>query len=303
MHKHQRFASRVFVPALLLLVMSSLGDLARAQLSRPLNHWSNRTSSQNVEELSAQGEPEMTRLAQGSTQGELDGSTLLGGGVWEIVFGVTAPSNVAPGEVVRVFLNGGLLKEFRGMQPGETRLDSMSLFTATVPGLNRVDYRIEYESQVPDADRHLILVRGTGLQRSPLPSELGRFFCALSPNSVGQGTFLSALGSRRVSDDDFRLVATGAPPGRTLVFFAGIGERQTPFGSGFLCVGAQSGLRRVSAPLTVDASGSATERWVLAPHAGTLIGSTVGFQAYYTDPAGGPQGFNLSEAFSVNFQP
>jgi hypothetical protein len=136
---------------------------------------------------------------------------------------------------------------------------------------------------------------------------LGTSFCSTSPNSVGAGALMDAWGSAGISANDFALRAGPLTPGEPGIFYYG----PTPlaassFGNGFRCVGGPLGtVARVFPFLLADINGYLTGPIdnTNPPHAQLVPGATLHFQAWYRDPAGGGDGFNLSDGYSVLFTP
>lgn len=137
-------------------------------------------------------------------------------------------------------------------------------------------------------------------------------YCSTAPNSAGPGAVLEALGDPDISDNDFRIRATGGVPGNFGLVFYGPSQLQAPFGDGFRCVGGLT--HRVNPPVQANASGILLKpiSFTSGPAAmgpGQITdGSTWNFQLWYRDPIGpggpggpGGNGFNLSDALSVTF--
>jgi hypothetical protein len=86
------------------------------------------------------------------------------------------------------------------------------------------------------------------------------------------------------------------------VFIYGLAQKQTPFGEGYLCVA--NPMHRTAA-VTANPQGVA----VLLLDNNSLAfgpiapGTQLNFQLWYRDAAGGPAGFNLSDAIEVTFCP
>jgi len=96
-------------------------------------------------------------------------------------------------------------------------------------------------------------------------------------------------------------VAAGEPG----LFYYGPDELGLPFGNGFRCVdGAPGRVFRVFPFVIADAAGSLKADLDLAALPGAITpGSTWRFQARFRDPAGGGQGFDLSDGVSIDFTP
>ncbi|MEE8467495.1 MAG: hypothetical protein V3T22_03525, partial [Planctomycetota bacterium] len=116
------------------------------------------------------------------------------------------------------------------------------------------------------------------------------------------GAHLHAIGSAVVADNNFNLETQDIPAGALTVHIFGPTNVQTPWGDGYRCVtGALLQRYRV---LQADANGVVRETidlsvppalWYFVPAA------TFHFQNVYRDAAGGPAGFNSSDAVSVTF--
>jgi|GEM_PF-3042637 len=133
------------------------------------------------------------------------------------------------------------------------------------------------------------------------PLSVGSAHCTAAPNSVGAGANIKAVGSPVVAADDLHLLVQGAPPQTFGLFFFASNPTQLPLGEGFLC--ATGSLRRLPPPLQSDPDGNRLRKLLLSqpPAAGLLLpGSTWSFQYWYRDQAGGPSGFNLSDAVAVS---
>ncbi len=132
-------------------------------------------------------------------------------------------------------------------------------------------------------------------------------YCSTSPNSVGPGALMSWTGTPSIVADNFHLMSTGCPPGRTLLFYYGAGQLSLPFGNGWRCVSSGGvGIFRFQ-PLVIDSGGTATMRVDFSlPPAGTggglgmwIPGDTWYCQGWYRDPAAGGAFFNLSDGLKV----
>ena len=145
----------------------------------------------------------------------------------------------------------------------------------------------------------------TDVDGNGIPDEceaVGSSYCVTSPNSVGPGSLISALGSTLISDNDFRLISTGSPSGTFGLFFFGPNEVQITFGNGFRCIGG--GIWRLQPIAVADGAGVAHRALDFSGSPEDLItpGSTFKFQWWYRDPMGGGAAFNLSDGLSVSFQ-
>lgn len=129
-------------------------------------------------------------------------------------------------------------------------------------------------------------------------------YCSTSPNAVGAGAVLGALGTTSASADDLTLFVRGAPPQQLGVFFHGSAPSAVPFVGGTLCVGGA--VVRLSPALTISPGGSAV-RAVPQVSPSTLAfvpGSTRYLQFWYRDPgAAHGSGSNLSDGLVVRTRP
>jgi len=132
---------------------------------------------------------------------------------------------------------------------------------------------------------------------------VGTSYCAAAPTSVSSGALISATGSASIAANDLELHCSGVVNGEAGVFYFGPSQIQTPFGDGFRCVGGA--VTRLWPP--IFASGGEYVRAIdntVAPSAGVLVPmSTHNFQCWFRDPAGGPNGFNLSDGLEITFVP
>lgn len=160
-----------------------------------------------------------------------------------------------------------------------------------------------------DAFGELYLIQQNGTIRKIVPScATGVPYCQAVSNSTGNVATISMTGSAEVSTNNMILHCLQAVPNKPGVFFYGPNQISTPFGDGVRCVGGQ--IFRLPPPLFTDAQGSASRLVDFgAPPTGggspgtITAGSTWNFQFWYRDPAGGPGGFNLSNALAVTFCP
>lgn len=121
-------------------------------------------------------------------------------------------------------------------------------------------------------------------------------YCSTSPNSVGAGAVIATSGSTGVADNTFALHASGVPAGNFGLFFYGSAQNAVPLGEGTLCIAAPFTRLNVQ---QADGAGNVTH--ALSFGGGLTAGTNWNFQFWYRDPAGGPVGFNLSDAVSVSF--
>ncbi len=139
----------------------------------------------------------------------------------------------------------------------------------------------------------LIRVFSTGCPGTALP------ICSGEPNSVSQdGAVLEYTGSTSQQANDLRLTLSDAPPEVLIRLLWGTSQRTYPFGDGFMCI---SSLTKVLGPLGRTTSlGTWTHRVDLAsPDNPFAPAEAPIFQVWYRDPAGGPEGSNLSSAIRL----
>ncbi|MCC6406374.1 MAG: hypothetical protein IT453_04345 [Planctomycetes bacterium] len=129
---------------------------------------------------------------------------------------------------------------------------------------------------------------------------LGTPFCLAPKNSTGDAARLSASGSTTPGVGTLTLSAGPVPAGKSGLVIMSLSEKPaTPFGKGYLCLGAPI----VRFPVTSTGSGTlvTTLDWTGAS-AQLQAGETWSFQTWFRDPAGGGAGFNLSEGLRLTFQ-
>ncbi len=128
-------------------------------------------------------------------------------------------------------------------------------------------------------------------------------YCIAAPNSLGHGAHMDLGGMPSISQGSLTLICTGCPPNASGLFFYGAGQAQVPFGNGFRCVAGP--IHRLGFAVA-SSSGTAARTLnysTLLPGATISAGSTWNFQFWYRNPAGGGQGFNLSDGLSIRFCP
>jgi hypothetical protein len=121
-------------------------------------------------------------------------------------------------------------------------------------------------------------------------------YCTAMPGSGGLPARIDWAGSTGIGDDDLTLLADSLPPGGFGLFFHGAGPASTPLGDGLLCVATP--IQRLGVT-QADATGAASR--VLPLTGAFTAGTTRCFQYWYRDVAGGPAGFNFSDALLVTF--
>jgi hypothetical protein len=131
-------------------------------------------------------------------------------------------------------------------------------------------------------------------------------YCSALPNSTGSAAAIGWSGSTSLFANSFTLLASGAPPLKSGLFFYGATQVNLPWGDGIRCVGGS--LQRL-AVLQTDAAGSASFPLDFTlppassgPHA-ILPGASWNFQFLFRDPAGGPAGWNTTDALGASFCP
>jgi len=130
----------------------------------------------------------------------------------------------------------------------------------------------------------------------------GTNYCAVSPNTVGGGAFITSNDQSSITSNNFELSCSGAVPGEFGIFYFGPNQISSPFGHGVRCVGGQT--RRLPV-LQSDFFGDAsyTLDFTSAPESDLTADSTWNFQFWYRDPSAGTPGFNLSNGLEVVFCP
>ncbi|MBI5434479.1 MAG: hypothetical protein HZA52_16715 [Planctomycetes bacterium] len=154
-------------------------------------------------------------------------------------------------------------------------------------------------------DTRLFVIRPVGglfcdVYELDLKFTLGTPFCLAPKNSTGDAARLSASGSTTPGVGTLGLSAGPVPAGKSgLVIMSTSEKTATPFGKGYLCLGAPI----VRFPVTSTAGGTlvTTLDWTGAS-AQIQAGETWSFQTWFRDPAGGGAGFNLSEGLRLTFQ-
>lgn len=142
------------------------------------------------------------------------------------------------------------------------------------------------------------------LDHDPLHVSDLESYCTTSPNAVGAGAVLGALGTTSTSAGDLTLFVRGAPPQQLGVLFHGSAPDALPFAGGSSCVAGR--VVRLLPALTIGPGGSAA-RAVVPGAAGSpafVPGSTRYVQFWYRDP-GAPHGSgsNLSDGLVVRTRP
>jgi hypothetical protein len=142
--------------------------------------------------------------------------------------------------------------------------------------------------------------RQQGFPGMTLPCPTPTNYCVTSPNSANPaGASMTYLGTNRISNNNFVLVALGCTPNRTGLFFYGQGQTNVPFGNGRRCVSAPFfrlpiGTTNVFGDLQFNLNLNA-----LPPGGQISAGQTWNFQAYFRDPAAGGGFFNSTDGLNV----
>ena len=136
-------------------------------------------------------------------------------------------------------------------------------------------------------------------------------YCVGFANSAySGGAEMDWAGSTSVTQNDFHVMVFSAVPGNLGLFFYGAGQVFLPFGDGMRCVGGGgAAIQRLGPPRQTQPLGHLARQvdFTTGPASSgpgqILPASTWNFQFWYRDPAGGPAGFNLSDALRVTFCP
>ena len=135
------------------------------------------------------------------------------------------------------------------------------------------------------------------------PAVLGTSYCTSGPNSSGASAVITATGSTSVVDNDFTLSAGPLAATEPGIFYFGLNQISTPFGNGTRCVGGTvhrtPPVQAVGGVMTrtLDLTDGSAASLAIAPM------TTWNFQAWFRDPAGGGQGFDLSNGVEIAFLP
>ncbi len=138
--------------------------------------------------------------------------------------------------------------------------------------------------------------------RQPLGCPAPLNFCDALPNSTGSPSTMGSAGSQSVAANDTVLFSAGSPPNSFGIFFYSPTSGHLPVGDGLICLGGP--FFRLSA-VQADGTGRAFMPLDLTappkPGGQILGGSTWYFQWWYRDLAGGPNGYNFSDALRLPF--
>lgn len=128
--------------------------------------------------------------------------------------------------------------------------------------------------------------------------------CTATPNSTGESAWVYLLGSNDASSRILSLVATRMPPNTLAVPIFGTGAFDAAYGDGRLCVSPlQPSLTRGPAQAVSDFGSMQIDFDFATPGLGAAFGpgTTWYHQVLYRD-AGGPTGFNATDAVSVSLR-
>lgn len=140
------------------------------------------------------------------------------------------------------------------------------------------------------------------VDRAPSSCPAPLHYCDALQNSSGRASHIDFLGSQSVLANNTTLYSSGSPAGAFGIFFYSPTTGHLPVGDGMICVGGP--YFRLGA-VQADASGRALYPLDLTtpPKPGGQInsGSVWHFQWWYRDLAGGPAGYNFSNALRLPF--
>lgn len=134
-------------------------------------------------------------------------------------------------------------------------------------------------------------------------SSIGTNYCTSTTNSTGSVAVVTATGSNSIAANNLVLRAAPVPASVNGLFFFGTTPMQAPFGNGVKCVTAPT-IRLPLATATAGGQLNVAVNNAVAPASPHLTaGSTWKFQAWFRDPAAGGSNYNLSDGYSITFQP
>ena len=138
---------------------------------------------------------------------------------------------------------------------------------------------------------------GTGLWSIYDPTDLGSRYCSSVPTSTGSPAQIWVEGSDSLLSRDTTLFAGPLPQG-TALFYYGTTQIQAPFGNGgFRCAGG--GVRRLNPSVPVCNGQARTQ--VFDSGAAPVLMGRINFQCWFRDNAAGGDGFNTSDAISIDY--
>ena len=123
-------------------------------------------------------------------------------------------------------------------------------------------------------------------------------------NSTGVPALIDFSGTTSISHDHFVLKARQAPPLKTCLFIMGTAPQDppVPFGDGVRWIGGT--VKRMGITMSDTQGDVSFPAAFTAPPLSTLVaGDTRYFMLWYRDPAGGPNGFNGSNALAAPICP
>ena len=223
-------------------------------------------------------------------------ATVLQPNQWQHVAAVFLPDHD-----VRFFVNGVFVGQRSGIEPSAAE-PANGWFMGTLDNdgefyVGSLDDLQVYDAALSDAQ----VAELYGNPGMTLDGDCAAWnYCEATPSSTGNAAVISWLGSLSAADQNFSLVAGGAPPGGFGLFFYGPGFAQLPVSNGFLCV---DGPVRLGAT-PIDSLGIASWQVNLmqpaADGAAILGDSTWCFQFWFRDPNVGA-GSNFSDGLIVRF--
>jgi len=134
-------------------------------------------------------------------------------------------------------------------------------------------------------------------------------YCEARANTFApEGARIDYVGSRRVHENDFTLVAADAVPGQFGLFFYGPDATAVTASEGLLCIApGAAGYARIGDPVAIGAAGDAAQRLDLPTTLGTPYaieaGSLWRFQFWFRDSLYSFPNWNYSDAIAVTFCP
>lgn len=126
-------------------------------------------------------------------------------------------------------------------------------------------------------------------------------YCTAAINSTGFAAQISWSGSTSIAADDLLLI-TRPIPNQPGLFFYGRTPIETPFGDGFLCVGAPIYRLGIAQPTNGTLFWQVVQNQL--PALGVMSpGDVWHFQTWYRDTAAGGSGWNMSDGLRLTFTP
>lgn len=139
--------------------------------------------------------------------------------------------------------------------------------------------------------------------QDPCGDLLGTPACTSEPNSTGLVGLTRASGSASLTDEDLTVIARRLPANAFTLFFAGTGLQRGVAGDGVLCVAGS--LMRMNPGGFADAGGVAMKSFDFQANyaSNAIAGQTLVIQGFFRDAAGGPAGFNTTDAIEILMEP